>query len=116
MISGSVLILRNSVKSAFSHTNSIMLRESLKDIKIHAKKFKYEGRKAVEPGKHTDTEYFLYYKVNINDKIYYANVKLSNVQKREVLYCYTKHVEGMKSGLPPVDINIYKKVKPTKKK
>ena len=44
----------------------------------NVKKFEYIGWSKTESGKHYDTDFFLYYKINIYGKTYYANVKASN--------------------------------------
>lgn len=107
--SGSILFTRNSIRETINHSQNMAVRHSLYNIEKSAESYKYIGwgechrDKKTGKTKHLEAEYFLYYKLTIGGKIYYANVKAQLNLGREVLYCIREKcsTETLQKGEPP---------------
>ena len=98
---GKLLILRKSVRDTIGHTRDINVRDYLPSIEQNIGTWQYIGWKEVVPDtrtdlatgttrtlhNHTEAAFFLYYKLDINGRTYYANVIAHKRKKSEVLYC-----------------------------
>lgn len=100
--SGNITIKRGSIKDTLSHTANMDVRNALFDIKNKVSSFRYIGWANTVQGKHHDTAYFNYYKIVINGRTYYANVKVLKNTKEEVLYCIRTNVRQLNTGTPPI--------------
>lgn len=100
LATGEILITRGSVRNTMGHTANLNIHNSLFDIENKATQFKYIGWASVKPPKHPDTAYFNYYEIVIQDKTYYANVKVLKIDHKEVLYCIRDNI-GTVNTIPP---------------
>ena len=109
---GSLLITRGSVKGVEGHSLNLSVRDSLLGIRSGALKYEYIGWKECyvnpETGRshHPEAAFFLYYKVEIAGRTYYANVKAHRHYKAEELYCirdYCNVTELNQTPPPAID-------------
>ena len=98
---GKLLVLRKSVRDTIGHTRDINVIDYLPSIEQNIGTWQYIGWKEVVPDtrtdpatgttrtlhNHTEAAFFLYYKLDINGRTYYANVIAHKHHKSEVLYC-----------------------------
>ena len=98
---GKLLVLRKSVRDTIGHTRDINVIDYLSSIEQNIGTWQYIGWKKVvtdtrtDPAtgttrtlhNHKEAAFFLYYKLDINGRTYYANVIAHKHHKSEVLYC-----------------------------
>lgn len=112
LASGNMRILRKVASTVKEHNGNFDKLMYLPGMESDLDNWKYIGWKKVERYpeghklagklKHNNAEYFTYYRVNVNGKKMYAQVKMHRVFKTEVLYCITEKLgKGVKKGLPP---------------
>ena len=117
---GKLLVLRKSVRDTIGHTRDINVIDYLPSIEQNIGTWQYIGWKEVVPDTRTDPDtgttrtlhnreevaFFLYYKLDINSRTYYANVMAHKHHKSEVLCCIRQrcNVANLKTReISPVD-------------
>lgn len=106
---GSLLVTRGSVKSVIGHTLNLAIRDSLLGIGQGALKYEYLGWGECKTDpvtgarKHPEAAFFLYYKVEIAGRTYYANIKAHRHYKAEELYCIRErcNIAELRHDAPP---------------
>ena len=99
---GSIIIKRGSINSTLGHTANMDVRNALFDIQNKVKDFKYVGWAKTKSNKHLDTDFFTYYKIDINGRTYYANVKVLLNSHQEVLYCIRDRIGKVDTSPAPI--------------
>lgn len=89
---GELRITRGSVRGVLDHTLNIAVGNSLLGIERNALSWEYVGWQPVKLSsdgkpKHTKAACFIYYKMGIGGKTYYASIEGRKDLKKEVLYC-----------------------------
>lgn len=117
-LTGQMRVLRRTLNDIIKHNREdVNLMQWMSRFSSHdLKKLEYKGwakNRPFEPGhpkynplnpdkkKHTETDYFLYYSIEIDGRTFWANVKMHNHYKGEVLYTIEKKrpvdlIEGIK--------------------
>ena len=105
---GELRITRGSVRGVLDHTLNIAVRNSLLGIERNALSWEYVGWQPVKLSsdgkpKHAKAACFIYYKMEIGGKTYYASVEGRKDLKKEALYCIRENCDwgNMKYGAPP---------------
>lgn len=104
LATGSMIILRKSVKTIANHNEDWHVKIHLIGIERKVKKYEYLGWAKTEKNKHKEADYFLYYKVRIAGKDRYVNMMFHKELKKEVPYAILDKIEisNLRKGLPDI--------------
>lgn len=114
---GKILVLRRSVTDTIGHTLNLDVLTSLFGIESGCQQWQYVGwaecttqtrinRRTGIPEtvrKHPEAAFFLYYKMEIHGRTYYANVKAHRHYQSEVLYCVRDRIGTVRTDEPPTN-------------
>ncbi len=92
LASGKMLLRRGSIREIEYHNEDLSVKSNILNIEHNFKNWKYYGWGNVIKGKHKEANWFLYYTVEIDNKIRYVNVMVHKYEKMEIPYVIIDYI------------------------